>query len=76
VFPGGAGGVNNGTTTGRAAPAVTGGSGKSGGSGGGGAILVITDSVSGTITYNTSARSATDLDNFSASNGSAYVLIN
>lgn len=76
VFPGGAGGVNNGTTTGRAAPAVTGGSGKSGGSGGGGAILVITDNVSGTITYNTSARSATDLDNFSASNGSAYVLIN
>jgi hypothetical protein len=76
VFPGGAGGVNNGTTAGRAAPAVTGSAGKSGGSGGGGAILVITDSVSGTITYNTSARSATDLDNFSASNGSAYVLIN
>jgi hypothetical protein len=76
VFPGGAGGVNNGTTTGRAAPAVTGGSGKSGGSGGGGAILVITDSVSGTIAYDTSARSAANSDNFSASNGSAYVLIN
>lgn len=76
VFPGGAGGVNNGTTTGVRAPAVTGSAGKAGGSGGGGAILVITDSVSGTITYNTSARSSTDLDNFSASNGSAYVIIN
>jgi hypothetical protein len=68
--------VNNGTTTGVRAPAVTGSAGKAGGSGGGGAILVITDSVSGTITYNTSARSSTDLDNFSASNGSAYVIIN
>jgi hypothetical protein len=76
VFPGGAGGVNNGTTTGVRAPAVTGGTGKAGGSGGGGAILVITDSISGTITYDTSARSAVDSDNFSASNGSAYVLIN
>jgi hypothetical protein len=76
VFPGGAGGVNNGTTTGRAAPAAIGASGKPGGSGGGGAILVITDSVSGTITYNTSARSATDSDNFTASDGFAYVLIN
>lgn len=76
VFPGGAGGVNNGTTTGKAAPAVTGGSGKHGGYGGGGAILVITDSVSGTITYDTSARTALDTDNFSATNGSAYVLIN
>jgi hypothetical protein len=76
VFPGGAGGVNNGTTTGRAAPAAIGAAGKPGGSGGGGAILVITDSVSGTITYNTSARSATDSDNFTASDGFAYVLIN
>lgn len=76
IFPGGAGGVNNGTTTGVRAPAVTGSAGKAGGSGGGGAILVITDSVSGTITYNTSARSSTDLDNFNASNGSAYVIIN
>jgi hypothetical protein len=76
VFPGGAGGVNDGISTGRAAPAVTGGSGKQGGYGGGGAILVITDSVSGTITYDTSTRTGADTDNFSASNGSAYILVN
>jgi len=76
VFTGGAGGVNNGTTTGRAAPAVTGGAGKQGGYGGGGAILVITDSVSNDIIYNTSARTGADVDNFGAENGSAYVLIN
>jgi hypothetical protein len=76
VFPGGAGGVNNGTTTGRAAPAVTGAAGKQGGYGGGGAVLVITDSVSNDIIYNTSARTDADIDNFGAENGSAYVLIN
>ena len=76
VFPGGAGGINDGITTGRAAPAAIGQNGKSGGSGGGGAILVISDNVSGTIAYDTSARSATDSDNFSATSGSVYILIN
>jgi hypothetical protein len=76
VFPGGAGGVNNGTTTGVRAPAVTGGTGKPGGSGGGGVVLVITDSVSGTIIYDTSARTPTESDSVSATNGAVYILIN
>jgi hypothetical protein len=76
VVPGGAGGVNNGTTTGRGAPAVTGETGKQGGYGGGGAVLVITDSVSDDIIYNTSARTGADADNFSAEDGSVYILIN
>jgi hypothetical protein len=55
---------------------VTGGTGKPGGSGGGGVVLVITDSVSGTITYDTSARTPTESDSVSATNGAAYILIN
>jgi hypothetical protein len=76
TFPGGAGGVNNGTTTGVRAPAVTGATGKPGGSGGGGVVLVITDSVSGSITYDTSARTPTASDSVSATSGAAYILIN
>lgn len=70
-FSGGAGGAG-----GAAAPAVQGGTGKRGGAGGGGAILVITDSVAGTIEYDTRAGLTADSDNYSASSGTAYVLIN
>ena len=74
---GGAGGAG-----GAAAPAQTGASGqpgvdgKRGGAGGGGAILVVSDSVAGTIAYDTRAGLTADSDNFAASSGSAYILIN
>jgi len=71
VYPGGAGGAG-----GVGAPAVTGQSGKRGGSGGGGAILVVSDSVAGTITYDTRAGLLADSDNHGASQGAAYILIN
>lgn len=70
-YPGGAGGAG-----GAAAPAVTGGTGKRGGAGGGGAILVIADSVAGTITYDARAGLTADVDSYAASAGTAYVLIN
>lgn len=73
---GGAGGVNDGVNTGKGAPAVTGGEGKRGGAGGGGAIIVVTDSVANTINYDTRAGLTDGSDNFSASNGAAYVLLN
>ena len=75
---GGAGGAG-----GAAAPAQTGTSGqpgvngKRGGAGGGGAILIVCDTVSsGTIVYNTSSGLLASDDLNSASNGSAYILIN
>ena len=54
----------------------TGATGKRGGAGGGGVILVLSDSVSGTITYDTRAGLTADSDNYAASSGTAYVLIN
>ena len=75
---GGAGGAG-----GAAAPAQTGTSGqpgvngKRGGAGGGGAILIVCDTVSsGTIVYNTSSGLLASDDLNSATNGSAYILIN
>jgi hypothetical protein len=76
-WAGGAGGAG-----GAAAPAVTGSAGtdgqpgKRGGAGGGGSILLVCDSVAGTITYDTRAGLLDSSDNFSAENGSAYILIN
>ena len=61
---------------GAGAPAVTGQSGKRGGAGGGGAILLVTDSVAGTISYDTRGGLLQDSDNFSASDGYVYILIN
>lgn len=75
-FTGGAGGVNDGINYGAKAPAVQGGTGKRGGAGGGGVILLVTDSVSGTITYDTRAGLTDSSDTYSAANGSTYVLIN
>lgn len=75
-FTGGAGGVNNGTTTGAGAPAVQGATGKRGGAGGGGVILLVSDSVSGTITYDTRAGLTDSSDTFSPTSGATYVLIN
>lgn len=75
-FTGGAGGVNDGITTGARAPAVQGATGKRGGAGGGGIILLVSDSVSGTITYDTRAGLTDSADAYSAANGATYVLIN
>ena len=77
-WTGGAGGAG-----GAAAPAQTGSSGqpgssgKRGGAGGGGAILIVCDTISSeTIQYNTSSGLLSDEDNYSASSGSTYILIN
>jgi hypothetical protein len=75
-WTGGAGGVNDGVNTGRAAPARTAPSGKGGGPGGGGAILIVTDSIAGTITYNTSGGTLLEVGDTPAGSGSAYILIN
>lgn len=75
-WTGGAGGVNNGTTFGRGAPALQAPNGTHGGPGGGGAILVVTDSVSGTITYNTGGGSVLAAGGNPAGSGTAYVLLN
>ncbi len=75
-WTGGAGGVNNGTTFGRGAPALQAPTGIAGGPGGGGAILVVTDSVSGTITYNAGGGSVLAAGGNPAGSGTAYVLIN
>jgi hypothetical protein len=74
-WTGGAGGINNGTTFGKGAPARTAPSGTAGSPGGGGAILVVTDSVSGTITYDTSGGALVS-GATAATSGSAYILIN
>jgi hypothetical protein len=37
---------------------------------------VVSDSVAGTITYDTRAGLTADSDNFAASSGAAYILIN
>ncbi len=71
VYPGGAGGAG-----GAAGAAVAGTNGKRGGAGGGGAILIVTDSIANTITYDTRAGLTVDSDNYVASAGAAYVLIN
>jgi len=76
VYTGGAGGVNDGVNFGKAAPAVTGQAGKRGGAGGGGAILIVTDSISPSILYYTDAGYVQDSDNYSATSGSTYVLLN
>jgi hypothetical protein len=80
--------VNDGTTTGAGAPArtapngtagspgaagSTGATGDSGGGGGGGAILVVSDTVANTISYDTTQGS---YGSISATSGSAYLLIN
>lgn len=75
-FTGGAGGVNDGVNYGKGAPAVTGGTGKRGGAGGGGVVVLVTDSVSGTITYDTRAGLTDSSDTYAAANGAAYVIIN
>jgi hypothetical protein len=75
-WTGGAGGVNDGVNTGRAAPARTAPSGKGGGPGGGGAILIVTDSIADTITYNTSGGTLLEVGDTPAASGSAYILIN
>ena len=87
-YPGGAGGVNDGTNTGAGAPArtapngaagspgatgSTGATGDAGGGGGGGAILVVSDTVANTISYDTTQGS---YGSISATSGSAYLLIN
>jgi hypothetical protein len=71
VYPGGAGGAG-----GAGGPAIAGPNGKRGGAGGGGAILIVTDSIANTITYDTRAGLTVDSDNYVASAGAAYVLIN
>jgi hypothetical protein len=38
--------------------------------------LILTDSIDATITYDTRAGLTADADNFSASSGSSYVLLN
>lgn len=77
-WTGGAGGAG-----GAAAPAQTGSSGqpgssgKRGGAGGGGGILIVCDTISSeTVQYNTSSGLLSDADNYSASSGSTYILIN
>ena len=75
-WTGGAGGVNDGVNYGKGAPARTAPTGKGGAPGGGGAILVVTDSIAGTITYNTSGGSLLVAEGSSAESGSAYILIN
>ena len=71
VYPGGAGGA-----AGTAGAANPGTSGKRGGAGGGGAILIVTDSIANTLTYDTRSGLTVDSDNYVASAGAAYVLIN
>jgi hypothetical protein len=72
TYNGGAGGDG-----GAAAPAVTGSSGKRGGAGGGGGAIVVTDAaLPETITIDTRAGLTTDADNYSASIGYSYVIIN
>jgi hypothetical protein len=75
-WTGGAGGINDGVSYGKGAPARTGPSGKGGGPGGGGAILIVTDSIAGTITYNTSGGTLLVAEDTPADSGSAYILIN
>lgn len=75
-YLGGAGGVNDGVNTGKGAPAITGGTGKRGGAGGGGAIVVVCDTISNTIAFDTRAGLTADADNFAASAGSSYIIYN
>ena len=74
-YVGGAGGVNDGSH-GQGAPAITGGTGKRGGAGGGGAIVIICDTIDANIAFDTRAGLTSDADNFSASQGSSYILYN
>ena len=74
-YVGGAGGVNDGSH-GQGAPAITGGTGKRGGAGGGGAIVIVCDTLDTNIAFDTSAGLTSDADNFSASQGSSYILYN
>lgn len=71
IYDGGTGG-----TGGAAAPAVTGGTGKRGGAGGGGAIIVITESTPSSINYDVRAGTTADSDTYSATSGTAYVILN
>lgn len=66
----------NGGPGGAAAPAQSGTAGTHGGAGGGGAILVVTDSIAGTISYDTRAGLTSHNTAVAPSSGSAYVLIN
>ena len=68
--------ANDGVSFGKGAPARTAPAGKGGGPGGGGAILVVTDSIAGTITYNTNGGNLLEAGDTPADSGSAYVLIN
>jgi hypothetical protein len=59
------------------APAVTGSPGKRGGAGGGGGVIIVTDyEISVGIQINTGPGLLSDSDNFTASNGYSYVIIN
>lgn len=70
-YSGGAGGSG-----GAAAPAVTGGDGKRGGAGGGGAVIIITETSPTSLNYDVRAGTTADADTFSASNGTAYIILN
>lgn len=72
VYSGGAGG-----DPGVGAPAVTGSPGKRGGAGGGGGVIIITEqSLPQSIEINTSPGLLSDVDNFSASSGYSYIILN
>jgi hypothetical protein len=74
---GGAGGASGaGGAGGAGAPAVTGSAGKRGGAGGGGGIIVITDTTPSGISYDTLAGQTADSDNYSASSGYTYIVLN
>jgi hypothetical protein len=71
-FLGGAGGSG-----GTGAPKVTGGTGKRGGAGGGGGVIVITDTTpTGSITYDTRSGLTADSDNYAATSGYTYIVLN
>jgi hypothetical protein len=72
VYSGGAGG-----DPGVGAPAVTGSPGKRGGAGGGGGAIVVTNNaLPESILIDTRSGLLSEVDNFSASNGYSYVIIN
>ncbi len=71
VYPGGAGGAG-----GAAAPAVTGATGDRGGAGGGGAVVIVTDSIAGTIQYDVRAGLSYGSVTTGPQAGSTYVILN
>lgn len=76
-YAGGAGGSGGtGGAGGTGSPAVTGGTGKRGGAGGGGVIILITEAAPSGLNYDVRPGTTADSDNFLASNGSAYIIIN